>query len=60
MDDNLELVERYEVVNYPSFAWTDATGKLISRTVQPADSAELLEELEDVLADMGETAPTDE
>ncbi len=58
-DDNLELVERYEVVDYPAFVWTDASGKMVTRTVRPSDSAELIEEFEDALADMVGAPPAD-
>lgn len=45
-DDNADLVERFEVVDYPTVVWTDGDGKVLTRTAQPDDAEELLEELE--------------
>ncbi len=57
-DDETDLVARFEVVHYPSFVWTDAKGTEVLRSVLPADSAEMLEELEAALEEL--TAPADE
>ena len=45
-DDNAGLVERFEVVHYPTVVWTDGDGEVLTRTAQPDDAEELLEELE--------------
>ena len=55
-DDNAALVERFEVVNYPTVVWTDSTGAVVSRTAQPDDAEELLEELAYALELLAERA----
>ena len=57
-DDEPDLVERYELVYYPAFVWTDGDGNEVSRTVQPTDPDELLEELQYALEELGSGGPT--
>lgn len=58
-DDEPALVERYGVVYYPAFVWTDATGDELMRIGQPEDADELLEGLEFALEELA-GAPTDD
>ena len=45
-DDEPKLIDRYQLVQFPTIVWTDASGEALAVTVQPENPDDALADLE--------------
>jgi len=59
-EEEPDLIEKYDVVYYPTIVWTDGVGIELTRSAQPTDSDEVLGDQEVAVEFLTEDAASDE